>query len=87
MLKFDSSSVLKVEYNLIKLKYSYFILSANNRDCNNIYKFESKSMALFGSNYVCQQLFLIKMVKTSQRTRLTDTQLSLLVKVEIANSF
>ena len=44
-------------------------------------------MVLFKSNYVSEQLFVIKIVKTCQKTRLAGTNLSWLVKVGIANTF
>ena len=43
---------------------------------------------MFGSTYVCEQLFsFMKSTKTSQRTRLTDEHLSSLIKVGAAQTF
>ena len=44
-------------------------------------------MAMFGSTYVCEQLFsFMKTTKTSERTRLTDKHLSSLMKVGTART-
>ena len=43
---------------------------------------------MFGSTYVCEQLFsFMKSTETSQRTRLTDQHLSSLIKVGTAQTF
>jgi len=63
------------------------IWSFNGQNCSfynfyNLYKFATRIMAMFGSTYVCEQLFsFMKRTKTSQRTRLTDQHLSSLIKV------
>ena len=51
----------------------YLFLFENNRNCNNIYKFVLKIIAFFGSNYIYEQLFILQIVKTNQKTRLTNT--------------
>jgi hypothetical protein len=54
----------------------------------NIRKFATMIMELFGSTYVCEQLFsFTKSTKTSQRTTLTDQHLSSLIKVGTAQTF
>jgi hypothetical protein len=51
-------------------------------------KFTTRIMAMFGSTYVCEQLFsFVKSTKTSQRTWLTDQHLSSLIKVGTAQNF
>jgi len=66
------------------------IWSFNGQNCSfyNFYKFATRIMAMFGSTYVCEQLFsFMKSTKTSQRTRLTDQHLSSLIKVGTAQTF
>ena len=54
----------------------------------NFYKFATRIMAMFGSTYVCEQIFsFMKSTKTSQRIRLTDQHLSSLIKVGTAQTF
>ena len=51
------------------------IWSFNGQNCSfyNFYMFATRIMAMFGSTYVCEQLFsFMKSTKTFQRTRLTD---------------
>ena len=66
------------------------IWSFNGQNCSfyNFYKFATRIMAMYGSTYVCEQLFsFMKSTKTSQRTRLTDQHLSSLIKVGTARTF
>jgi len=68
------------------------IWSFNCQNCSfynfYLYKFATMIMAMFGSTYVCEQLFsFMKLTKTSQRTRLTDQHLSSLIKVGTAQTF
>ena len=54
----------------------------------NFRQFATKIVAMFGSTYVCEQLFsFMKAIKTSKRTRVTDKHLSSLIKVGAAQAF
>lgn len=54
----------------------------------NFRRFGTRILAMFGSTYLCEQLFsFMKSTKTSQRTRLTDHHLSSLIKLGTAQKF
>ena len=54
----------------------------------NFRQFATKTVAMFGSTNVCEQLFsFMKAIKTSKRTRQTDKYLSSLIKVGATHAF
>ncbi|XP_029657479.1 general transcription factor II-I repeat domain-containing protein 2B-like [Octopus sinensis] len=72
LLEIQSDSILKAKYLEVGIPAFFSYLR----------KFATKIIAMFGSTFVCDQLFsVMKMTKTAQRTRLTDEHLSSLIKV------
>ena len=85
LLEMQSDSTLKAKYLEVGIPGFYSYLPEK---FTNFRKFSTRIMAMFGSTYVCEQLFsFMKLTKTSQRTRLTDEHLSSLMKVGTANTF
>ena len=85
LLEMQSDSTLKAKYLEVGIPGFYSYLPEK---FTNFRKFSTRIMAIFGSTYVCEQLFsFMKLTKTSQRTRLTDEHLSSLMKVGTANTF
>ena len=82
----QSDSTLKAKYLEVGIPGFYSYLPGK---FTNFRKFSTRIMAMFGSTYVCEQLFsFMKLTKTSQRTRLTsDEHLSSLMKVGTTNTF
>ncbi|XP_029654998.1 general transcription factor II-I repeat domain-containing protein 2B-like [Octopus sinensis] len=79
LLEIQSDSILKVKYLEVGIPAFFSYLPGKFK---NFKKFATKIIAMFGSTYVCEQLFsFMKMTKTAQRTRLTDEYLSSLIKV------
>ena len=66
-----------LDFQLINLPKQY----------NSIRHFATRIMALFGSIYVCEQLFSFMKAKTTQRDRLADHHLSPFIRVGTAKSF
>ena len=64
------------------------MLSANNQECNYVQEFSLKIWQCCGQLlYVREQLAISnKIVKASQKARMTNTKLSLLVKAKIGNT-
>lgn len=78
LLEMQSDSLLRVKYFEVGIPdfFSYF-----PERFTNLRKFATRILAMFGSTYLCEQLFsFMKSTKTSQRTRLTDYHLSSLIK-------
>ncbi|XP_029656048.1 general transcription factor II-I repeat domain-containing protein 2-like [Octopus sinensis] len=79
LLEIQSDSILKAKYLEVGIPAFFSYLPGKFK---NFKKFATKIIAMFGSTYVCEQLFsFMKMTKTAQRTRLTDEHLSSLIKV------
>ena len=85
LLEMQSDSTLRAKYLEVGIPGFFSYLPAKFK---NFRKFATRIMAMFGSTYVCEQLFsFMKSTKTSQRTRLTDQHLSSLIKVGTAQTF
>ncbi|KFD62881.1 hypothetical protein M514_24921 [Trichuris suis] len=81
----ESDSTLRARY--LEVGVPGFLLYLAE-EFKNFRKYASRIMAMFGSIYVCEQLFsFMRSTKTSQRTRLTDQHLSSLIKVGTAQTF
>ncbi|XP_029657335.1 general transcription factor II-I repeat domain-containing protein 2B-like [Octopus sinensis] len=79
LLEIQSDSILKAKYLEVEILAFCSYLPGKFK---NFKKFATKIIAIFGSTYVCEQLFsVMKMTKTAQRTRLTAEHLSSLIKV------
>ena len=82
LLEIQSDSSLRSKYLEVRIPdfFSYFP--------ERFRKFTTRIMAIFGSTYLCEQLFsFMKSTKTSQRTRLTDKHLSSLIKLGTTQKF
>lgn len=85
ILEMQSDSTLRAKFLEVGIPGFYSYLPEKFKIFR---KFSTKIMAMFGSTYVCEQLFsFMKLIKTSQRTRLTDQHLSSLIKVGAAQTF
>jgi 17beta-estradiol 17-dehydrogenase/3beta-hydroxysteroid 3-dehydrogenase/mitotic-spindle organizing protein 1 len=85
LLEIQSDSIPRAKYLEMGIPGFFSYLPEKFK---NLRKFATRIMAMFGSTYVCEQLFsFIKSTKTSQRTRLTDQHLSSLIKVGTAQTF
>ena len=81
----QSDSTFRAKYLEVGISGFFSYLPA---EFKNLRKFATRVMAMFGSTYVCEQLFsFMKSTNTSQRTRLTDQHLSSLIKVGTAQTF
>jgi hypothetical protein len=85
LLEMQSDSTLRARYLEVGIPGFFSYLPGKFK---NFRKFVIRIMAMFGSTYVCEQLFFfMKSAKPSQRTRMTDQHLSCLIKVRTAQTF
>jgi len=85
LLEIQSDSTLRAKYLEVGIPGFFSYLSER---FTNFRRFATRIMAMFGSTYVCEQLFsFMKSTKTCQRTTLTDEHLSSLIKVGTAQAF
>jgi 17beta-estradiol 17-dehydrogenase/3beta-hydroxysteroid 3-dehydrogenase/mitotic-spindle organizing protein 1 len=85
LLEMQSDSTPRAKYLEIGIPGFFSYLPEKFK---NFRKFATRIMVMFGTTYVCEQLFsFMKSTKTSQRTRLTDQHLSSLIKVRTAQTF
>ena len=82
LLEIQSNSILKEKYLEVGIPEFFSYIPENFKTYR---MFVSRIMAMFGSTYLCEQLFsFMKLTKNAHRTRLTDANLSSLVKVGTA---
>ncbi|CAI9724336.1 Hypothetical predicted protein [Octopus vulgaris] len=85
LLETQSNSSLTAKYFEAGIRGVFACLPENLK---NLREFSTRFTGMFGSTYVCKQLFsFMKSTKTSQRTRQTDQQLSSLIKLRAAQTF
>ena len=85
LLEIQSDSTLRAKYLEVGIPGFFSYLSER---FTNFRRFATRIMAMFGSTYVCEQLFsFMKSTKTCQRTTLTDEHLSSLIKVRTVQAF
>ena len=84
LLGIQSDSTLRVQFAEVGIPAFFTYLHKNF--CT-FKKFATKIMTMFGSTHFCEQLFsFMKAIKTSKRTRLTDKNLSSLIRVGAAQA-
>ena len=78
-------SIVMAKYDAVRVPDFYFYLPDQD---SSIKKFACYILALFGNTYRCEQLFLfMKLIKGSQRTKLTDGHLTSLIRIVTVKSF
>lgn len=83
LIELQCDSMLQSKYQEIGVPEFYKFLPSHQFP--EIKKFVARIMAMFGSTYICEQLFsIMKINKSSHRSRLTDEHLSALMKVTAA---
>ena len=85
LLEMQSDSIVKAKYDAVGIPEFYCYLS---EQYSSIKKFACYILAMFGNTYRCEQLFsFLKLIKNSQRSKLTDDHLTSLIRVGIVKSF
>ena len=78
LIDLQSKSVLKDKFNSVKK----FFASLNETKFSNIRQLAQKMLVLFGSTYVCEQMFsVMKINKTRHRAQLTDEHLRAVLRI------
>lgn len=84
LIEMQSDSVLMNKFIDIEIPQIYSYLPINYPE---MCLFAARILAMFGSTYLCEQLFLLmKANKTSQRSRLTTEHLSSILKITSAQN-
>ena len=85
LLEMQSDSIVKAKYDAVGVSEFYSYLS---EQYSSIKKFACYILAMFGSTYRCKQLFsFLKLIKHSQRSKLTDDHVTSLIRVGTVKSF
>ena len=85
LLEMQSDSIVKAKYDAVGVPEFYCYLS---EQYSSIKKFACYILAMFGNTYRCEQLFsFLKLVKNSQRSKLTDDHLTSLIRLGTVKSF
>jgi hypothetical protein len=83
LIEIQCDSLLKQKYTEVGIPEFYNYLSATRFP--KLISFVMRILAMFGSTYMCEQLFsLMKNNKTPERSRLTDQHLSSILKIRTA---
>lgn len=84
LIDLQNDSILKEKYREVGIPKIYSYLGQKYPD---IKKFAAQILCYFGSTYLCEQLFsCMKLNKTAHRSRLTDENLSTIMKVVCSQS-
>ena len=83
LLEMQSDSIVKAKYDAVGVPEFYCYLS---EQYSSIKKFACYILAMFGNTCRCEQLFsFLKLVKNSQRSKLTDDHLTDISKLVMPN--
>ena len=85
LLEMQFDSIVKVKYDAVGVPEFYSYLS---EQYSSIKKFACYILAMFRNTYRCEQLFsFLKLIKHSQRSKLTDDHVTSLIRVGTVKSF
>ena len=80
LIDLQSDSVFKEKFNPLKL--NDFYASLNEATFPKLTRIAQKMLVLFGSNYVCEQIFSVMNInKSRHRSKLTDQHLKSILRI------